>query len=460
MSGKYHEYPEYKNTENEYIGSTPKLWGFGSLKRVVDQNRQITYGIVQAGQNVPDGVPYIRPADMRDEGGVKNLTGLLRTSLSIASSYERSELKSGDLVCSIGPSFGKVMVTPDVLSGANLTQGTARVAISKKFHTRYYFWVLRSSLAYQQWESSVGGATFRALNLGPLADTYIPIPPHKNQVSIAGFLDHETAKIDTLIDKQQQLIQLLKEKRQTVISHAVTKGLDPNVPMKDSGVEWLGAVPEHWSLKKFGHISNVVRGGSPRPAGDPTLFNGDYSPWVTVAEITKDNDMFLEETETFLTKKGSDQCRVFQKGTLVLSNSGATLGVPKILNIDANANDGVVGFESLDSSVNIELAYLYLTTLTENLRESIKQGSGQPNLNTDIVKNIVFPGPPPCEQDQIVTEIKDAVARYKSLTNKAHGLTSLLKERRTALISAAVTGKIDVRHWQPSEPQARMEATA
>ena len=91
----------------------------------------------------------------------------------------------------------------------------------------------------------------------------------------------------------------------------------------------------------------VVRGGSPRPAGDPALFNGDYSPWVTVAEITKDDNIYLTETETFLTKKGSEQCRVFSKGTLLLSNSGATLGVPKILSIDANANDGVVGFEDL-----------------------------------------------------------------------------------------------------------------
>src|SRR5690606_332202 len=111
--------------------------------------------------------------------------------------------------------------------------------------------------------------------------------------------------------------------------------------------EWLGEVPAHWTLSKFGYVSSVVRGGSPRPAGDPELFNGDYSPWVTVAEITKDENVYLEETETFLTKKGSDQCRIFKAGTLLISNSGATLGVPKILSIDANANDGVVGFENL-----------------------------------------------------------------------------------------------------------------
>jgi len=153
----------------------------------------------------------------------------------------------------------------------------------------------------------------------------IPAPIAEEQTQIAHFLDHETARIDALIAEQQRLIELLKEKRQAVISHAVTKGLDPTVPMKDSGVEWLGEVPEHWDIKKFGHISIVVRGSSPRPAGDPELFNGDYSPWVTVVEITKDDEIYLSETETYLTVKGSALSRVFAQGTLLLSNSGATV---------------------------------------------------------------------------------------------------------------------------------------
>ncbi len=215
---------------------------------------------------------------------------------------------------------------------------------------------------------------------------------------------------------------------------------------RDSGVEWLGEVPEHWKVSKFGYISIVVRGGSPRPAGDPKLFNGDYSPWVTVAEITKDENLFLEKTESFLTKLGSDQCRVFSAGTLLLSNSGATLGVPKILSIDANANDGVVGFESL--KVDREFAYHYLSTLTEDLRERIKQGSGQPNLNTDLVKDISIPLPPNKEIIEIVKSISSTIDTFEELVKKARKGIKLLKERRTALISAAVTGKIDLRYWQ------------
>lgn len=320
-----------------------------------------------------------------------------------------------------------------------------------------YFYYLSKTILFNRYSTNTALPSMTQENLNNFEFSVPPSVFERNQ--IRNFLDHETAKIDHLIEKQQQLIELLKEKRQAVISHAVTKGLDPNVPMKDSGVEWLGEVPEHWEVSKFGFISQVVRGGSPRPAGDPTLFNGDYSPWVTVAEITKDDELYLTSTETFLTKKGSEQCRVFKAGTLLLSNSGATLGVPKILCIDANANDGVVGFEQLQ--IDIEFAYYYLSILTNDLRERVKQGSGQPNLNTDIVKNISIAIPPISEIQSIVAEIKGQVEKFVCLIQKAEQQILLMQERRTALISAAVTGKIDVRHWQaPTLAGAQTELSA
>ena len=338
---------------------------------------------------------------------------------------------------------------------ATCNQSMAAIVPSDVRYSDYLFWWLESN--YENVRNLSGGENRDGLNLELLGSIQCPRPSSEEQTQIAAFLDHETAKIDRLIEKQHALISLLKEKRQAVISHAVTKGLNPHAPLKNSGIEWLGQVPAHWKVSKFGYISSVVRGGSPRPAGDPTLFNGDYSPWVTVAEITKDDEVYLTQTETFLTKKGSDQCRIFASGTLLLSNSGATLGVPKILKIDANANDGVVGFEKL--TLNHEYAYHYLSTLTDDIRERVKQGSGQPNLNTDIVKTIAVPIPPDAEVEKIVEEIGRLRQRFTDLMNQATAGISLLQERRTALISAAVTGKIDVRHWQPPVV-SKMETTA
>jgi len=374
------------------------------------------------------------------------------------------QLSNGDLLITKDGTIGKVALVQglNIDDKATLNSGVFVVRpLRNNFSTKYYYWLLQSKVFTDFVDSNKTGSTIVHLYQDTFVNFSYASPKIQDQIQISAFLDHETAKIDNLIEKQQQLIELLKEKRQAVISHAVTKGLNPDVPMKDSGVEWLGDVPEHWEVSKFGYISLVVRGGSPRPAGDPTLFNGDYSPWVTVAEITKDNEIYLESTDTFLTKKGSEQCRVFKAGTLVLSNSGATLGVPKILKMDANANDGVVGFESL--RIDHEYAYFYLSTLTNNLRESIKQGSGQPNLNTDIVKSIAVPIPPENEMQFITSSIKKYIELYALIESSALEQVKLLQERRTALISAAVTGKIDVRDWvapDTSDIEASEEATA
>lgn len=395
-----------------------------------------------------EGVPLIQLNNIRDSKHIiqhmKFITAEKKSQLA------RHIAIPGDVVIAkmAAPVARSAIVAKDYPEYVIVADCVKMTANTNVVNLNYLAWAINSDCVRINAELVSTGTTRIRISLGELKKLKIPFPSMEEQEAIAAFLDRETAKIDALIEKQQRLIELLKEKRQAVIGHAVTKGLNPNAPMKDSGVEWLGEVPAHWVVKKFGHISTVVRGGSPRPAGDPALFNGDYSPWVTVAEITKDDNVYLDETETCLTKKGSDQCRVFSKGTLLLSNSGATLGVPKILNINANANDGVVGFEQL--ALNHEFAYFYLSILTSDLRERIKQGSGQPNLNTDIVKSIAIPIPPSDEIVKIVASIKANREKFSCLMEKAEIGIELLQERRTALISAAVTGKIDVRDWQPA----------
>jgi type I restriction enzyme S subunit len=232
---------------------------------------------------------------------------------------------------------------------------------------------------------------------------------------VADFLDRETAKIDALVAEQEQLITLLKEKRQAVISHAVTKGLDPSVPMKDSGVEWLGEVPAHWQLR---HVARIVRGASPRNV-----------PWVTVAEITKDDSLYLTDVSELLTPLGAEASQRFERGTVIFSNSGATLGVPKILAIDCCANDGVLAFKSLDQQVHREFLYFFLSTTTERLRTEMKQGGGQPNLNTDIVKNIGVAVPSLNEQIAIVSAVRQQTARFNDLICEAQRGVSFPVER-------------------------------
>ncbi|MDH0433744.1 restriction endonuclease subunit S [Aeromonas caviae] len=441
LASKYKSYPEYKDSGVEWLGTIPTHWEMWKLAHA--------YEVIGSGTTPPtneegwfgDGIPWVTTGELREIIIEQTSKCITYEALNVFSAL-RVHPAGSVVIAMYGATIGRLGIL-----GVNATTNQACCVLTRSIHldNKYVFYWLQAFRDDIVRLSSGGGQP--NINQEKVASLKISAPDERHQRTISAFLDYETARIDRLIAKQQRLIELLKEKRQAVISHAVTKGLNPNAPMKDSGVEWLGQVPEHWNVTKFGFISNVVRGGSPRPAGDPELFDGDYSPWVTVAEITKDEEVYLESTESFLTEKGSKQSRVFKRGTLLLSNSGATLGVPKILSIDANANDGVVGFEKL--SVNTEYAYFYLSTLTDNLRERIKQGSGQPNLNTDIVKSIVIPLPPSGEVEAILSEIKTHRITFSVLISKADTAIKLMQERRTALISAAVTGKIDLRGWTP-----------
>ena len=423
-SNKYQAYSEYKESGVKWLGSIPEHWKLTPLKYLASIKNGQDYKLVESSEGYP----------VYGSGG----------PFTYATQYLHD--KESVLLGRKGTIDKPLFVDEPFWSVDTMYYTDVNQNVPAK-----YLYYLATTIQFNRYSTNTALPSMTQEHLG---NFIFCVPPEKEEKQqIANFLDHETTKIDTLIEKQQQLIQLLKEKRQAVISHAVTKGLNPDAPMKDSGVEWLGEVPEHWVVTKFGYISSVVRGGSPRPAGDPELFNGDYSPWVTVAEITKNSEVYLTETESFLTKKGSDQCRIFKAGTLLLSNSGATLGVPKILAIDANANDGVVGFEDL--KLDHVFSYFYLSTLTENLRERIKQGSGQPNLNTDIVKAIEVPVPPEEEITAIINAIEKMRQSYDELICKAESAIQLMQERRTALISAAVTGKIDVRHFTLENGQGK-----
>lgn len=280
-------------------------------------------------------------------------------------------------------------------------------------------------------------------------------PSLPEQRAIAAFLEHETTRIDALLTKKRTLIEKLKEKHAALIAHTVTRGLppetaraaglDPYPKLKPSGIVWLGDIPARWSVRRLGHLSVVVRGASPRPAGDSRFFDGEFIPWITVGEVTKDDGMYLRSTETMLTEDGAASSRVIHAGTLVLTNSGATLGVPKVLGITGCANDGIVAFENLSRNVSKMFLYYYLCSLTENLRDRVKQGSGQPNLNTDIIKALAVPLPPISEQDAIADYLDREATKTDRMVEKVEEAIERLREVRAALITAAVTGTIDVR---------------
>jgi len=314
----------------------------------------------------------------------------------------------------------------------------------KKLVPAFLEYSLKSSFSQDQIEIYATSNTQKNISMDDIHRIQIVYPPLPEQKTIANFLERKAAQIDNLIAKKQHQIDLLHEQRTALINQAVSKGLNPDAPMKDSGVEWLGKIPRHWDLPQVRYVAKVVRGQTPRPAGDSRFFGGDFIPWITVGEVTKDSEMFLTNTRTMLTEEGSKNSIIFEKGTFILTNSGATLGVPKILGVAGCMNDGVAAFLNISNDISDKFMYFFFMAMTQILKERASI-SGQPNLNTTIISELYIPKPPIGEQKAIGDYLIEQENYIEETVEKLSCSLELLQEYRMALISAAVIGKIDVR---------------
>jgi len=294
-----------------------------------------------------------------------------------------------------------------------------------------------------------------------MAEISFALPAECEQFKIIEYLDHETAKIDSLIEKQQQLIQLLKEKRQAVISHAVTKGLDPSVKMKDSGVEWLGDVPEHWEVIKMGSCAFMQEG----PGLRTWQFKDEGTKVICVTNIT-DKGIDFKKLEKFIsTSEYFDKYQHFtvSKGDFLLSSSGNSWGNVAVYEEDEKVilNTSTIRLRQLHNK-SISLNFLKFLLLSISVKEQLglmMTGSCQPNFGPTHLKEVRVAIPETNEQIVIIENIENNINKHDLLIEKAELAIQLLQERRTALISAAVTGKIDVRNWQ-NPTEAKMECSA
>jgi type I restriction enzyme, S subunit len=310
----------------------------------------------------------------------------------------------------------------------------------KEDSNRNYLWYLTNQ---EDWWEKGGSAQPFVKVSDTLARQWV-FPPPSEQIQIAAFLDRETAKIDALVAEQRRLMELLKEKRQAVISHAVTQGLNPKAPMKPSGIEWLGDVPEHWDVKRLKYVSpQITVGIVVEPSkyyaeeGVPALRSLNISPGAVVL----DNLVFISMEANDLHSKSK-----LNAGDLVAVRSGqpgTTAVIPPELD-GCNCIDLII-IRKPTSGCEMFLCW-YLASDVAVMQFSVGSGGAiQQHFNVGTAINLIIPVPPADEQHAIVAFINSESAKFDTLTAEAQRAIDLLQERRTALISAAVTGKIDVR---------------
>ncbi|MFO1369256.1 MAG: restriction endonuclease subunit S [Marinagarivorans sp.] len=447
---QYPAYPNYKSTGCDWFPEIPTHWEIDRAKWSVTSCQNGVWGAEPDGD---DDLVCIRVADF-DRQSLRISTEKLTMRRIEEKDRNKRLLEMGDLLLEKSGGGEQQLV------GAVVEYNQAFPAVSSNFIAKMVVSddMCSRFLVYQHSHLYSGRVNFRSIkqttgiqNLDSQAylDEPITYPPLIEQQTIARFLDFKTGQIDALIAKKQTLLEKLAEKRTALISHAVTKGLDPSAPMKDSGVAWLGEIPVHWQSKKIKYFTLILRGKfSHRPRNDPRFYDGDY-PFIQTGDVANANKFITNYSQT-LNEEGLKVSRKFPAGTLVMTIA-ANIGDMAILNFDACFPDSIVGFVPHES---VELNYLfYLFTAMRQQLLSTAVLNTQLNLNIERIADQLGACPPITEQIKISKYLDSIVSKITTQQESIACVVEKLQEYRSALITNAVTGKIDLRNWQaPKEP--------
>ena len=443
-------YDSYRESGIEWLGKLPSQW---SAKRLSWAFAEIGSGTTppdDGGSYYNGEINWVTTGELREKeitSTAKQVSEAALTAFSSLRIYPPGTL----LMAMYGATIGRLGWL-----GAPACTNQACCAFSKPIaaEPRFVFFSLQAALWALLDLSSGGGQP--NINQEKLRAFRIPFPPVADQASIAAFLDRETGKIDALVEAQRRLIELLKEKRQAVISHAVTKGLDPTAPMKDSGVEWLGDVPAHWGVKKLGGLCSKIGSGKTPNGGSETYV--DEGVAFLRSQNVYDEGLWLDEL-VFIDVSVDDamaSTRVLP-GDVLLNITGASLGrtciVPNGFR-PANVNQHVCIIRLVNSGQRDFVSLALKSTPTKGQIEATQNGAAREGLNFQQIAALWIGMPPPDEAERIVGFINDQIGRLDRLAQQAEAGIKLLQERRSAMISAAVTGKIDVRGLVPEQAEA------
>ena len=439
---KYQKYVEYKDSGVEWLGEVPSDWDVVKIKHLSSVKRGASPRPIDDPKFFDDYGDYawVRIADV--SASDMYLLNTTQTMSALGSSLS-VKLEPNELFLSIAGTVGKPCINK---IKACIHDGFVYFP-DLKIPNKYLFYIFAGEQAYKGLGKM---GTQLNLNTDTVGDIKVALPKSKIDVQgIIDFLDHETAKIDSLIEKQQQLIQLLKEKRQAVISHAVTKGLNPNVPMKDSGVEWLGEVPEHW---QFPRLKQLIQYGSSISYGivQPGDALDEGVPFIQTTNISK-GSFELEDFQKTSVSIESNYPRSRLEGGEVILGIRASIGAAFVVPMSfkgVNLSRGIARIIPNNLLRSDFLVWYFKSNTVDQYWGLSKQGSTFSEVSIETVRELNVVIPPLDEQETITKYLTDESNKFEKLINFAEKQKLLLLERRTALISAAVTGKIDVRNWQ------------
>jgi type I restriction enzyme S subunit len=305
----------------------------------------------------------------------------------------------------------------------------------------YYF--LESGAGSHHFHVEANGVTRYGISVNGIRETPIIVPSLEEQEGIVEFLNRETEKIDNLIDRKRILIDLIEEKRETIIKNAVIKGLDSDVEMRDSGVDWLGEVPEHWDVPRIRFVARMESGHTPSQSEDE-YWDGDIA-WVSLADSgqMREND-YISETDKQISEEGlaNSSARILPPETMVFTRD-ATVGLCAITTREMAVSQHIIGWICEDNLLPEYL--LNVTKAMDQELDRLTMGATISTVGMEDIKKLKMPLPPIEEQEEIVDHLNEELGKFDESIKKIQEGIDRLKEYRTALITNAVTGQIDVR---------------
>ena len=423
-------YNDYQDSGLNWLGQVPGHWSLRRLGYFFGERREkVSDRDYQPLSVTKDGiVPQLDTAAKTDDGD--NRKKVCKGDFAINS---RSDRKGSAGISGLD---GSVSLISTVLKPKESVHGPFVHHLLRCTPFQEEFYRFGKGIVADLWST----------NYASMSGITLAMPPMTEQYGIANFLDCETAKIDALIAEQQRLIELLQEKRQAVISHAVTKGLNPDAPMKDSGVEWLGEVPEHWEIRAIKHlVSTPVTDG---PHETPELVD-EGVPFIS-AEAVSSGSLDFNRKRGFITKEEHERFSmkyIPAKYDIYMVKSGATTGVTAIVETDDEFNIWSP-LAAIRCGNLVNPYYLLAFMRSRNFQSAVMLGwnfGTQQNIGMKVIENLAVAVPPIDEQRICLEHLETLLKPLQNQLELASTSINLLQERRSALISAAVTGQIDVR---------------
>ena len=398
----------------------PNGWKTLSLGEITKE--KISYGIVQAGPHVENGVPYIKSSNV---GGEIKIEDLQRTSSEIHHKYRRSAVHPNDIVFSLRGNIGRTSIVPPELLEANLTQGTARISVNTKNETNFIYYSLASTPILNRINSLSKGSTFKEISLEELRKVKLPIPPLSEQQKIAKIL----STWDNAISTTERLIDNSTQQKKALMQQLLTgkKRL-----LDESGKPFAG----EWESRLFKNILKLDRGSSPRPIVKYMTDSEDGVNWIKIGD-TKGEGLYINSTKERITKEGAEKSRKVFKGEVVLSNS-MSYGKPYILNIDGYIHDGWFVIRKFEKNIDVNFLIQILSSeLIQRQYKRLAAGGVVSNISSELVYAVKINLPSIPEQQKIATVLTNADKEIELLKQQ---LADLQQEKK-ALMQVLLTGK-------------------